>query len=279
MSGPVNLLTIDLEEWFHICGVAGPLARAHWDQLPSRVDVTCRLLLDLLDRAQVPATWFAVGWVVERHGRLIEDIRAAGHDIGSHGYAHERAWELGPTGFREDVRRSAAVLRDIGVPLTPAFRAPEWSVGLCADWALPVLADEGFTHDTSLAPLKLVGRLEYPRYPHVRETPNGAIAELPPLVADRFGQVMPLGWGWGLRMSAPRRVLAAIDEANRRGHPAVLTVHPWELDPDPPRVPLSPRLWFAHYFRLAGFQDRLRQILHGTRFGRIADIDVSTSHP
>ena len=123
-----------------------------------------------------------------------------------------------------------------------------------------------------MAPLKMVGSLRYPRHPHVRRTGAGPILEVPPLVADRFGQVMPLGWGWGLRMSSPRRVLHAIDRLNRSGLPAVLTVHPWELDPDPPRVRLPAGLRFAHYFRLAGFADRLRAISSGGRFGPIGAI-------
>ena len=100
----------------------------------------------------------------------------------------------------------------------------------------------------------------------------GPIVEVPPLVADRFGQVMPLGWGWGLRMSSPRRVLDAIERLNLRGQPAVLTVHPWEIDDEPPRVRLPARLHFAHYFRMGGFADRLRTILSGGSFGPIGRI-------
>ena len=94
-------------------------------------------------------------------------------------------------------------------------------------------------------------------------------------MADRFGQVMPLGWGWGLRMSSPRRVLSALETANRGGVQGVLTVHPWEIDPDPPRVSLPPRLWFAHYFRLDGFRARLQTILRSGDFGAIGDLDIA----
>jgi polysaccharide deacetylase family protein (PEP-CTERM system associated) len=274
-----NLFCVDLEEWFHICGVDGALARNHWDQLPSRVESTTRTLLDMLDRAGVPATWFVVGWVAERHPRLIEDVVAAGHQIGSHGYAHERAYDLGADRFRADVRASVDILHGItGRPVT-CFRAPEWSINDRSRFALPSLVEDGFTHDASMAPLKLVGDVTYPRYPHLRQTPSGSIVELPPLVADRFGQVMPMGWGWGLRMSSPARVLRTMEAANRRGVAAVLTVHPWELDPDPPRVRLRPGLRFAHYFRLSGFRARLEEILGGATFGRLAGIDVSTTYP
>ena len=270
-----NVFTVDLEEWFHICGVGGPLARENWDRLPSRVEATTRRLLDLLDDTGVPATFFVVGWVAERHPRLIELVTSAGHDVGSHGYAHERAYDLTPDAFQADVRASLAALRAGGVTGVRAYRAPEWSINGRSLWALPLLVREGIAVDASMAPLKIVGDVTYPRHPYVRQTAAGPLLEVPPLVADRFGQVMPMGWGWGLRMSSPARVLRTIESANREGVPAVLTVHPWELDPDPPRVRLPARLHFAHYFRLTGFEARLRRTLAGTTFGRLTDVAAS----
>jgi polysaccharide deacetylase family protein (PEP-CTERM system associated) len=270
--GPaVNVFTVDVEEWFHVCGVGGALAPEHWDRLPSRVVQTTRLVLDELDRAGVRATFFVLGWVAERHPALVAEIAAAGHDIGSHGHSHQRAYDLGADRFLADVRQSLGSLRHAGVPQVTAFRAPEWSINGRTPWALELLAREGFTRDASMAPVRLVGSPDLPRHPHVRTTPSGSILEVPPLVADRFGQVMPLGWGWGLRWSSPARVLRAIERGNAAGVPAVLMIHPWELDPDPPRVRLPPALAFAHYFRLGGFRGRLRTILNGARFGPIED--------
>src|SRR5262249_4360054 len=241
----------------------------HWDHLPSRVDLTTRRLLDLLDAAHVRATFFVVGWVAERHPRLVADVAAAGHEIGSHSHLHRRGDELDAAGFRDDLRASMRALTDAGAPGITMFRAPEWSINDRSLWALDVLAHEGIRIDASMAPVKLVGSVRYPRYPHIRNTHAGPITEVPPLVADRFQQVMPIGWGWGLRMSSPRRVLRAIDGANRAGLPAVLTVHPWELDPHPPRIRLPARLQFAHYFRLGGFANRLREVLQRASFGPI----------
>jgi polysaccharide deacetylase family protein (PEP-CTERM system associated) len=273
-SAPRNAFTVDLEEWFHVCGVGGTLAAEHWDRLPSRVELTTLSLLDLLDRAGVRATFFVVGWVADRHPDLIRRVAAAGHEIGSHGYAHARAYDLGPQGFRDDVRASIEALGRAGAGPIRCFRAPEWSINNRSLWALEALAAEGFARDASMAPVKIVGDVAYPRVPHLRHTPAGSIVEVPPLVADRFGHVMPMGWGWGLRMSSPRRVLRAIEAANRLGHPAVLTVHPWEIDPAPPRVRLPPRLHFAHYFRLSGFGERLQQVLAGAPFGPIEGVTV-----
>jgi polysaccharide deacetylase family protein (PEP-CTERM system associated) len=265
----VNILTVDVEEWFHLCGVGGRLDPSHWDALPSRVVETTRRLLDAIDAAGVPATFFMVGWVADRHPALVQEILAAGHEIGSHGHWHRRVYESTPDTFADDLNACRRAIVDAGAPCPTSFRAPEWSINDRVPWALEVLAREGFSVDASMAPLKLVGRLDYPRHPHVRTTQAGDIVEVPPFVADRFGQVMPMGWGWGLRMSSPRRVLSLIARANRRGEPAVLTVHPWELDPDPPRVWLPPRLMFAHYFRLGGFERRLKDIMQGATFSTL----------
>jgi polysaccharide deacetylase family protein (PEP-CTERM system associated) len=271
----LNALTVDVEEWFHVCGVPA-LDPACWENLPSRVDATTRLLLRLCEQTDSRATFFVVGWVAERWPQLVADIRAAGHQIGSHGHLHARAYDLGEAGFAEDLRASIAALEATGArPL--CYRAPEWSINDRSLWALDAIARERLTVDASMAPVKIVGSVRYPRTPHVRTTAAGPVLEVPPLVADRFGQVLPIGWGWGLRSSAPAAVLRTIERANQAGAPAVLTVHPWEIDPDPPRVALPLRLRFAHYFRLSGFAGRLREILEGARFGPI-DAAVASSH-
>jgi polysaccharide deacetylase family protein (PEP-CTERM system associated) len=267
-----NALTVDVEEWFHICGVGGPLAAEHWDTLPSRVVETTRMLLDDFDRAGVRATFFVLGWVAEKYPQLVGEIQSAGHDVGSHGFSHTRVYELEPEAFAADLRRSLTSIAAAGAPRVTAFRAPEWSINDRSLWGLDVLAREGIAVDASMAPVRIVGREDYPRGPHVRQTASGPIREYPPLVADRFGHAMPMGWGWGLRMSSPRRVLRAIESANRAGRAAVLMVHPWEIDPDPPRVALRPALWFAHYFRLDGFRRRFSEVLRGARLGALADL-------
>jgi peptidoglycan-N-acetylglucosamine deacetylase len=262
----LNSLTVDVEEWFHICGVDA-LQPDMWPQLPSRVESNTRLVLDELNHAGITGTFFVVGWVATRYPALVEAIRAAGHQVGSHSFWHRRVYELDPELFATDLQDSVDALRAAGVAEVTAFRAPEWSINRRSEWALDVLARQGFRIDASMAPLRIVGDESFPREPSIRSTPSGPILEMPPLVADRFGHVMPIGWGWGLRMSAPARVLREIERANRQGRPAVLTIHPWELDPDPPRITLPARLRFAHYFRLDGFRERLRTILHSARFG------------
>ncbi len=262
-----NAFTVDVEDWFHICGVDDRLPPAAWPSLPSRVGDTTRWLLDDLARADVTATFFVVGWVAERFPTLVADIASAGHEIGAHSYGHQRAWELGPDAFAADLTRNLAALERAGVSDVTAFRAPEWSANDRVPWAPGLLRQAGFAVDASRAPVPVVGSRRYPRRPYPLATPEGPILEVPPLVVDRCGWPYPLGWGWALRHARPHLVARAIDVLNRRGDPAVVTVHPWEIDPHPPRVRLPLPLAFAHYHRLGGFRSRLRDLLASVDFG------------
>ncbi|MPY88984.1 MAG: DUF3473 domain-containing protein [Luteitalea sp.] len=275
----MNAFTVDVEEWFHICGVEGPLATTNWPNLPSRVMSTTRQLLDEFDAAGVRGTFFVLGWVADRYPLLVGEIVAAGHEIGSHGYWHRWVHTQTSEEFSADLDASVRALAVAGVSSVTAYRAPEWSINDRSRWALERLVRHGFHIDASMAPVRIVGRVSYPRRPHVRATWAGPIVEAPPLVTDRLGHVMPLGWGWGLRMSPPRRVLAAIEHANRAGDPAVLMVHPWEIDPDPPRVSLPARQCFAHYFRLGGFLDRFRTILRAATFVPLGELLAAETRP
>jgi len=267
MSGtPRNILTVDVEEWFHVCGVGGALAPENWHALESRVVDTTDRLIDLIDRTGARATFFILGSVAERHPALVERIAQAGHDIQSHGHTHTRVYELTPESFEADLDRSVATLTACGVPAITGFRAPEWSINDQSLWALDVLARKGFRFDSSMAPMRVVGNPSYPEAPHERRTRYGAVTEYPPAIARRLGHQMPFGGGWGLRMSRPRTVLHELERRIRAGITSVLWVHPWEIDTDPPAVNLPAGKHFAHYFRLAGFAARLEMILKGARF-------------
>lgn len=267
-----NAFTVDVEEWFHICGVGGALGEDNWPTLPSRVVETTNRLLDILDRRQVVATFFILGWVAERHPQLVARIRSGGHEIASHGYAHRRVYELSPKSFQLDLDRSVRALSLAGAGPVVGYRAPEWSINDRSLWALDLLAERGFRFDSSMTPLRLLGNPSYQQTPHKRKTPYGELFEFPPLVARRFGQNYPLGGGWGLRMHSPPTVLREIERRNERGIPVALFVHPWELDPEPPRIRLPIGLRFAHYFGLDGFAQRLDEILAGAHFAPMGTV-------
>jgi peptidoglycan-N-acetylglucosamine deacetylase len=226
----------------------------------------------MLDACGVRATFFVLGWVAARHPALVTEILDAGHEVGSHGHFHRRVYELTPAEFARDLDLGLAALRDAGVHRVEGFRAPEWSINNRSLWALDILAEKRFRYDSSMTPLRIIGDPGYPQVPHTRATVAGDLLEFPPLVARRFGQNMPLGGGWGLRMTQPVRVRAAIDTCNRDGRPVALFVHPWEIDPDPPRVRLPWPQRFVHYFRLEGFGDRLQEILRGAAFAPMGEV-------
>jgi len=267
-----NAFTVDVEDWFHICGVDDRLPASGWDRLESRVVPTTRILLEDLAHAGHRGTFLIVGWVAERFPALVREIRDGGHEIGLHSHWHRRAYELSPEAFRQDLRDNRAAVGAAGAGAVVAFRAPEWSIDHRAPWALAILAEEGIRLDASRAPVARVGSPSLPRRPHPIATAAGALLELPPLVGRLAGQAVPLGWGWGLRKAEPAAVVEAITANNRQGDPAVLTVHPWEIDPEPPYVRLPPSLAFAHYYRLSGFRARLREVLAGAEFGPLCEL-------
>ncbi len=270
-----NFLTVDVEEWFHICGPHGPLASIASADLPSRVEFTTDLILDLLARRNIRATFFVLGCLAERHPGMVARIAGAGHEIASHGWSHRRVYELDEAAFTEELARTRAAIETAGAPRPIGFRAPEWSINDRSLWALAVLAREGYRYDSSMTPLRLVGNPRYPKVPHRRDTVWGAVIEVPPLVGRFFGESYPLGGGWGLRMSRPAAIARVIDAHNRRGEPVTIFVHPWEIDPEPPRVALPWALRFSHYFRLPGFADRLDAILAGAEFGPVGEWAVA----
>ncbi len=258
-------LTVDVEEWFHICGVGGALAPDRWSTLPSRVVGNTENLLEMLDRRSVKATFFVLGYVADRHPRLIEAIRAGGHEIGSHGHMHTRVYEMTPEAFASDLDSSFGALAAAGAPPVTAYRAPEWSINDRSLWALDVLAARGVRVDSSMAPLRVVGNAGYEQAIHRRATGAGSIIECPPMVSRRWGQNVP-GGGWGLRMRSPDATISELEARTRAGRSSILWVHPWEIDDDPPRVRLPRAKWFAHYFRLNGFRTRLDAILRDAPF-------------
>ena len=157
-----NCLTVDVEEWFHVCGTEG-LAVDRWDTLLSRVVDTTRDVLDLLDACGVRGTFFVLGWIADRYPGLVDEIVRAGHEVGSHGHLHQRVFELTPESFALDLEAGRAALAAAGVQNVRGYRAPEWSINDRSLWALDALARAGFTFDSSMAPLRIVGDPGYPK--------------------------------------------------------------------------------------------------------------------
>ena len=266
-----NILTVDLEEWFHMDERVIPAGT--WDGLESRVEGNVRALLALLDACGVRATVFALGWVAARHQDLIFEIHERGHEMATHGYMHRAVAGMTAAEFRADLREARRTVEGCGGGQVLGHRAARWSLGGVpgggrrgrasgiVTQALDILIAEGIRYDASLAPIVHIGDPTWSRDPYRIERPGGSIAELPPLVGRFCGVPLLFASGWALRRVPNRVLLREIERRNQRGVPAVIDVHSWELDADPPRVRLPSRYRMAHYGGLRGFPAKLAELL------------------
>lgn len=264
--------TVDVEEHFQVSALAPYVARAEWDKFPSRVEANTRVILELMAEAGARGTFFTLGWVAERHPSLVREIAAAGHEVASHGYGHERVTELSPAQFRESVRSSKTILEDVSGAPVFGYRAPSFSIVRGGEWALDILIDEGYAYDSSLYPVRRSGYGFVgggrDRYRLTRQ--SGTLDELPPATLRAFGELLPAGGGAYLRLLPPQLVHRALASAERRGEPATLYIHPWEIDPGQPRVDVPLLTRIRHYGGLARTAGRLRRLLAAFEFQPIA---------
>ena len=275
-STPVlNAFSVDVEDYFQVSAFEKHIPRNHWDRCESRVVANTHRVLQLLDRHDVKATFFVLGWVGERYPQLVRDIHACGHEIGAHGYWHRLIYQQTPEEFRADLRRSRDVLQEaIGQPVT-AHRAASFSITNRSLWALEILVEEGFQVDSSVFPI------HHDRYGipgaeprlHRLTTPAGPLWEFPPSVA-RFGCMnLPVGGGGYLRLYPLPWTVYCLRRINRaQRQPFLCYVHPWELDPGQPRIRASRLSRFRHYVNLSRNERKLDALLQSFRFGRLRDV-------
>jgi polysaccharide deacetylase family protein (PEP-CTERM system associated) len=255
-------LTVDVEEWYHTCMVPGYVNPELRPSLPDELDRLLPEILDTLAEAGCTATFFVLGEVAERLPRRVREIAAAGHEVGSHGYLHLRAFERTVESFRRDLRRSKEVLEDLlGEPVL-GFRAPEWSLRSLASVYLPLVEEAGFLYDSSLAPYALSGKTTNPKFVSRLSWKGGReLLELPPLT---FGGPLRIPAGsWPGRLVSPWRLVhAAVDHLADGGLPVVV-VHPWEISGRPTPGPLTGLARFVHETGRDGFERRFRELLRG----------------
>jgi len=265
-----NLITIDLEDWFHICGVDDVLPESKWSELESRVEGNTLKILRVLRSYNVKATFFVLGFIAEQNPGLIERILQDGHEIASHGYSHRRVYEMTPRQFQSDLERSVDILTGITGEPVRGFRAPEWSIRDDSLWALDVLAQKGFDYDSSMAPLPIIGNPRYAKTPHERSLDDGSLWEIPPLVGTTPVINLPLGGGWGLRFFPYSVICHTIRTLNNEGHPALIFLHPREFDRHRPPLHLSPVKRFVVNGGIASTEKRLKRLLSDFEFTTIA---------
>ena len=264
-----NAVTIDVEDWYHVCGV-GEIPPIHHDRF--RVAVATRRVLSLLDEFGIKATFFVLGKVAEAEPALIEQVAAGGHEIASHGWSHSLVHDLTPDQFREELERTELQLEKLTGVRPVGFRAPQWSVSPRTSWVHGILAERGYRYDSSITPLALIGDPEGSRVPYRVPTSGGPVWEFPPLVTPtRFGN-LPTGGGWGFRFFPTRIIEGTLKRLNAAGHPGVLYLHPRDADPLGPRLRLSPLMRFAAYGLRNDALPRLRRLLEAFRFTTLKEL-------
>jgi polysaccharide deacetylase family protein (PEP-CTERM system associated) len=271
----VNAMSVDVEDYFHVSAFDRVVSRASWDSLDSRVAAnTCRLL-DLFDARALRATFFVLGWIAERHPQLVRDIIDRGHEVASHGYHHQLTYMLTPAQFREDVRAAKASLEDAAGVAVVGFRAPSYSIVTSTLWALDILIEEGYLYDTSIFPIHhdRYGIPGAPRHPHRIERAAGTLIEVPastvrvgginlPVAGGGYFRMLPYAWTrWGIKR---------VNTAERA--PVVFYLHPWEIDPEQPRIAVGTTTRLRHYFGLRRTAGRLKRLLRDFRFDTIRSV-------
>jgi polysaccharide deacetylase family protein (PEP-CTERM system associated) len=266
-----NALTVDVEDYFQVSAFAPYIARGEWEQRECRVERNVeRILAMLADSGDVKATFFTLGWIAERYPQMVRTIVAAGHELASHGYAHERASELSEAAFDADVRRAKAVLEDIAGVAVLGYRAPSFSIGMGNLWAFERLERAGYRYSSSVYPIRHdhYGMPEAPRFAH---SVGGGLIEIPATTLRLFERNFPSSGGGYFRLlpyAVSRWMLRRVNATERQS--AIFYFHPWEIDAEQPRVAgIDARTRFRHYLNLERTEGRLRQLLRDFRWGRM----------
>jgi polysaccharide deacetylase family protein (PEP-CTERM system associated) len=260
---PSHFFTVDVEEYFHVNAFEKIISRSEWDHWPQRLTETIPVLLDRLAKHGARGTFFSLGWVAEKNPGVIRQIVAGGHEIASHGYWHRRVPTISRDDFREDVRNSKRILEDVAGTSVTGFRAPSFSIIPGYEWAFDILIEEGYQYDSSVFPIRRsgYGNPGAPRVPYVIRCPTGLLVEFPLATTSLMGYRLPAAGGGYLRQFPFAVIRRAFRDANNAGVGATFYVHPWEIDPGQPRVPVSLLTRLRHYRGLAKTLPRIERLL------------------
>ncbi|MET4132090.1 polysaccharide deacetylase family protein (PEP-CTERM system associated) [Porphyrobacter sp. MBR-155] len=268
----VNGLSVDVEDWFQVGAFENVIARGEWESIRTRVEDNVYRVIDLLAEADVRATFFTLGWVAQRHPNMIRRIADAGHELASHGYDHARVFTLDRPAFAEDIRKAREIIEDCAGVAVTGYRAPSFSIDHRTPWAFAELAAQGYAYSSSVAPVAHdhYGWPEAPRFAF-RPLSWSSLVELPVTTALLGGRRVAAGGGGFFRVLPYAFSRWAIRQANREeGRPAVFYFHPWEVDPDQPRMPHAPmRSRLRHYTGLSRMAGKLRELVNEFRWGRM----------
>lgn len=265
-------MTVDVEDYFQVAAFAHQITRDDWHNFDCRVERNLDVILSMFSEHGVKATFFTLGWIAERHPEAIKRIVREGHELASHGYEHAKVHTQTPEGFRSDVRRTKAILEDIGGQPVKGYRAASFSINEHSSWAFDVLAEEGHSYSSSVYPIKHdhYGMPSASRFAY-RPSDKHDLLEVPISTINLFNRNIPSGGGGYFRLlpyGFSRWALRQIVDKERK--PVIFYFHPWEIDPEQPRVKGAPaRSRFRHYVNLGTMERRLRAILRDFRWDRM----------
>jgi polysaccharide deacetylase family protein (PEP-CTERM system associated) len=267
-SKPVCVFTVDVEDWFHILDVPSAPPISSWDRLPSRVERNFLGLLDLLDECGVSATCFFLGWVARRYPQLVKQSQSRGHEVASHGFAHRLAYEVTPKEFHEDAAQSKRTIEDLIGTEIRGYRSAGFSVTRQAPWFFDELAAAGYRYDSSVFPApRSHGGLRNGCFaPYLVQTNGGSIVEFPVTVAPVLGWPVCFFGGGYLRLFPLRLIRHMTRRVLKDNRPVIFYVHPREIDPGHPRLPMSPIRAFKSYVNLGTTEAKVRSLLHDFTF-------------
>ena len=258
----VNALTIDVEDYFQVSAFAPYIQRSAWESMPCRVEQNIDRILALLSDTNVKATFFTLGWIAERYPELVRRVAQSGHELASHGFSHQRATDQGRDEFLADIRLAKAILEDISGHAVNGYRAPSFSVGPSNPWASECIGEAGYRYSSSVYPIRHdhYGVPDAPRFAHES---SAGVLELPVATVRMFRANWPAGGGGYFRLlpyTISRWSIRHINNVD--GKPAMFYFHPWELDPDQPRVQgPGAKSRFRHYLNLKHTEPRMRRLL------------------
>ncbi len=270
-SDKINAMTVDVEDYFQVSAFESHVDKAHWSNMPCRVEDNTLRILDLFDEHDTRGTFFILGWVAERYPDLIKKIATKGHEVASHGWEHIRVSTQTPAAFRADIQRTRKLLQDLSGTPVFGYRAASYSIGSAQAWAWNELADAGYRYSSSIVPIKhdLYGIPGAPRFAF--DTADGRLREIPITTVPLAGRNINCGGGGWFRLFPYAFSRWAINQVNQRdGESGIFYFHPWEIDPEQPRPEgLGLKTRIRHYLNLEKTYQRLEALLHDFRWSRM----------
>ncbi|MGD9899903.1 MAG: XrtA system polysaccharide deacetylase [Calditrichaceae bacterium] len=259
-----NILSVDVEDWYHPEALQHRFKRSAWEEQPQRVAKNIDMLLDLFAEKDLKATFFTLGWVAKHNPQMIKKIAAAGHEIASHGNSHRMLTKLTPDEFRQDLKESISILEDLSGQKIVGFRAPTFSVVKDTFWAWEIMLELGIKYDSSVYPIwhDRYGVADAPRFPYTAIEKNGRkLMEFPMPTLKLFGVNIPFGGGGYLRILPNWFTRYAIKRMNRENAPVIMFIHPWEFDIHQKRLNLGSIQTWRHYYNINNNSKKLAELL------------------